>query len=353
MNGTIRKGHFLIWGWGLNMDLEVAINENIFGSLNQYVFETKNLISASAASVLIIQNGIIVNEWYSGCHANTEHCQKVDVKSQFNIGSIRKTYLGFAISLALFEGRIKGLNDSVSDYLDDLDDNVIAGTTIRHLLTHTHGLYSPLKRMFPAGTDWKYNNAGVNLLIRIVQKVFDQPLSKVIEEKVLMPYDLRETGWRKENNENLIWVNETYAGEQGGEANLFVSTRELGFWGYLHLTKGFYQGKQILPRPIFEQAIKIVTPATLDETLPRNGFFWWVQDRPRITSELGGQLPKGSFQSLGIFGNALLVIPEFNVVAVRMLNQTERNPVGYDYLKDIQTFGNMVSECILSQEALT
>ncbi|TCZ69621.1 class A beta-lactamase-related serine hydrolase [Paenibacillus albiflavus] len=334
------------------MNFEVAIKENIFESINQYIFEIKNLISASAASVLIIQNGIIVNEWYSGYHENTKHSRKVDVQSQFNIGSIRKTYLGLAISLALFEGRIKSLNDSVSDYLDDLDDDVIADTTIRHLLTHTHGLYSPLKRMFPAGTDWKYNNAGVNLLIRIVQKLFDQPLAKVIDEKVLRPYGLSETGWRKENSENLVWVNESYAGEQGGEANLFVSTRELGFWGYLHLTKGYYQGNQILPKPIIEEAVKIITPATLDETLPRNGFFWWVQDWPRNSSELGGQLPKGSFQSLGIYGNALLVIPKYNVVAVRMLNQTERNPTGYDYLRDIQTFGNMVSECILSQEAL-
>lgn len=258
----------------MNMDLEVAIKENQFDSFNQYIFEIQNFVSASAASVLIIQNGVIVNEWYSGRHEHAEHSRKVDAKSQFNIGSIRKTYLGFAISLALLEGRIKGLNDSVSDYLDDLDDCIIAGTTIRHLLTHTHGLYSPLKRMFPAGTDWKYYNVGVNLLIRIVQKVFDRPLVRVIEDEVLRLYGLSQTGWRKENNENLVWVNETYAGELGGEANLFVSTRDLAFWGYLHLTKGNYQGEQVLPKSIFEQAVKIITPSTLDDTLPRNGFYW-------------------------------------------------------------------------------
>lgn len=120
-------------------------------------------------------------------------------------------------------------------------------------------------------------------------------------------------------------------------------------WGYLHLTKGKYQGKQILPKPIFEQAVKIITPSSLDDTLPRNGFFWWIQDKPRSMSELGTQLPQGSFQSLGIFGNALLIIPEYNVVAVRMLNQTERNSTGYDYLRDIQTFGNKVWESIISQ----
>ncbi|MFD2114777.1 hypothetical protein ACFSTH_02475 [Paenibacillus yanchengensis] len=48
-----------------------------------------------------------------------------------------------------------------------------------------------------------------NLLMRIVQKVFGRPLAAIIEEKVLAPYGFSETGWRKENNENLVWVNET------------------------------------------------------------------------------------------------------------------------------------------------
>jgi CubicO group peptidase (beta-lactamase class C family) len=327
------------------MQLESRIKSEAFNQLNQSVLETKNAISATAASALIIHNGLIVNEWYSGRHEAAENSRLVDAESQFNIASVRKTYLGFAVSLALHEGRISSLNDYVSTYLGDLDDNVIGNTTIRHLLTHTHGLYSPSKRMFPAGTDWNYNNAGVNLLIRIVDKVFEQPLAKVIEEKLLLPYGLSETGWRKEKNEKLLWLNEAYAGDLGGEANLFVSTRELGYWGYLHLTKGFYQGKQILPNSIFEKAVTIITPSALDECLPRNGYFWWVQDRPRPSSELGGQLPEGSYQSLGIYGNALLVIPEYHVVAVRMLNQTQRNAPGYDYLKDIQNFGNMVLNC--------
>ncbi|WP_010275975.1 serine hydrolase [Paenibacillus senegalensis] len=110
---------------------------------------------------MIIQDGVIVNEWYYGSHELTEQNRKVDEKSQFNIASIRKTYKGFAMSLALYEGKIKSLNDS--DYLDDLDEDVIAGTSISHLLTHTHGLKGPWKRVFPDGTDWKYNNAGVNL----------------------------------------------------------------------------------------------------------------------------------------------------------------------------------------------
>ncbi|WP_336773997.1 serine hydrolase domain-containing protein [Paenibacillus sp. MMO-58] len=128
-------------------------------------------------------------------------CREVDAKSQFNVASIRKTYLGFAISLALYEGKIKSLNDYVFDYLEDLDQRLFIGTTIRHLLTHTHGLNGPLKRIFSAGTDWQYNNTGVNLLIRLVQKVFGRSLAEVIEDQILNPCGFTETGWRKEENE--------------------------------------------------------------------------------------------------------------------------------------------------------
>ena len=97
------------------MFLDSQDNEEVFADLNKSIWETKNLISATAASALIIHNGVIVNEWYSGFHENNENSRLVDAESQFNIASIRKTYLGFAISLALHEGRIKSLDDTVSD----------------------------------------------------------------------------------------------------------------------------------------------------------------------------------------------------------------------------------------------
>ncbi|GGF99107.1 penicillin-binding protein [Paenibacillus albidus] len=329
--------------------MDLIKSYNAFNELNHFVEDIRNQISASASSVLVMQNNQIVNEFYSGNHDKSPNSRSIDDDSQFNIASIRKTYLGLVISLALYEGKIRSINDYVIDYLDGLNENVLINTTIRHLLTHTHGLQSPNIRLFPPGTNWNYNNAGVHILIRVVEKVFDQSLAQVLKERVFVPYGFINTGWRKEKNDKLVWVGEDYIDHQGGEANLFVSTRDLANWGNLHLTKGNYMGQQILPSLIFEQAVSIVTPSQLDETSPRNGFFWWVKDKSRPLSELGNDLPKGSYQSLGFYGNAVLVIPEYNVVAVRMLNQLDSNPPEYDYIKDIQRFGNLVLKCILSQ----
>jgi CubicO group peptidase (beta-lactamase class C family) len=329
--------------------MDLIKSNNAFSELNHFVEDIRNQISASASSVLVMQNNQIINEFYSGNHDKSPNSRLIDEASQFNVASIRKTYLGLVISLAVYEGKIRSINDYVIDYLDDLNEDVLMNTTIRHLLTHTHGLQGPNIRLFSSGTDWKYNNTGVNLLIRIVQKVFDQSLAEVLEERVFVPYGFENTGWRKEKNDELVWVDEDYIGNQGGEANLFVSTRDLAKWGNLHLTKGNYRGLQILPCVLFEQAVSIITPSQLDETSPRHGFYWWVKDKTRPLSELGNELPKGSYQSLGFYGNAVLVIPEYNVVAVRMLNQLDSNPPEYDYIKDIQIFGNLVLKCTLSQ----
>ncbi|SYX83270.1 hypothetical protein [Paenibacillus alvei] len=144
----------------------------------------------------------------------------------------------------------------------------------------------------------------------------------------------------------MVWLDEVYTDDQGNNGNLFVSARELARWGQLHLDKGMYKGTRIVPTEVFELAISICTPPQLEPHLPRNGFFWFVQDIPRAASELGDQLPGGSFQSLGITGCACLVIPKYQTVAVRMYNQQGGNPAEYDYLKDIRTFGTMVCTAI-------
>ncbi|GAK43358.1 hypothetical protein TCA2_5854 [Paenibacillus sp. TCA20] len=324
------------------------LNQSIhtFYELNDHVEEIRNQISASGSSVLVMQNNQIVNECYSGYHDKSPNSRSIDEDSQFNVASIRKTYLGLAISLALYEGKIRSIDDYIVDYLEDTNVKVIHNTTIRHILTHTHGLQGPNERLFPPGTDWKYNNAGVNLLIRIVQNVFNQSLAQVLRDRVFASYGFMNTDWIHKKNDKLVWVNEEYSSNDGSEANLFVNTRDLAKWGNLFLNKGKYKGEQILPRLIFEQAVSIVTPSQLDEALPRNGFFWWVKDMNRPVSELGYDLPRGSYQLFGFFGNAVLVIPEYHVVVVRMLNQLGPNPPGYDYIQDIRKFGDLVLKCI-------
>lgn len=325
-----------------------------FYPLQEHVEMIQSRLTAEAASIYVIQNGRTMYEWYSGRHGGDaaagngdDAARLIDEQSRFHIASVRKTYLGLAIGLALYEGRIGSLDDSVERYLDQSNGSAIYGTTIRHLLTHTHGMESLYSRSFPPGSDWTYNNVGVNLLIRIIEVVFREPLAKVLSSRVFEPCGFKETGWCKDRGDKLVWTGEHYVSDTGAEANLFVSTRELALWGQLHLEKGQLNGVEVIPSCVFEQVLSVVTPEELPGGLPRHGFFWWVQDKPRERSELGSELPLNSFQSLGFYGNICLVIPETQTVAVRMLYSSQPDPADYDYIQDVQTFGNIAYRCSL------
>lgn len=170
---------------------------------------------------------------------------------------------------------------------------------------------------------------------------------------VFKPLNWTNTGWTTGGNRNLVCdinSSESYPSLRigsniGDERNLYVSTRELALWGNLHLNKGMFEGRQILPKEVFDLATSVQSPNTIPVQLPKFGFLWWIKDREVDVdyNELGSDLPYGSYQILGASGCSCTVIPEFNAVAVRMYNSLNASEnLGFDYIKDIQMFGNLV-----------
>ncbi len=132
------------------------IVNNHFQSLNDYVYNNQLEIGSTAAATYIIKDNTIVNEWYSGRHDSTEDSRHVDERTQFNVGSVRKTYLALAISLLIEQGIIKSIDDEIGTYLKEYTD-IAKGVTLRHLITHTHGLIEEdgqFVREFPIGEGW-------------------------------------------------------------------------------------------------------------------------------------------------------------------------------------------------------
>lgn len=328
-----------------------AVNEP-FNRLNDYVRQIQTEIGATAAAVYVLRDNRVVNEWYAGTHDASPDSRAVDARSQFNVASVRKTYLALAISLLVERGAIRGIDDEIGAYLPEYAPTA-RGVTLRHLLTHTHGLVEEegrLLREFPAGEGWAYRNVGIAMLIQLVRALSGLHLSAFMQRHVFDRCELRETGWRTAQEAELIynyyldpdtWVgpNDRDTGEQG---NLFVSARDLAKWGELHLRAGRMDGRQVVPPRVFERIVKPITPPSVPLGEPRHGYIWWLPSESPL-SQIGEQLPAGSYQMLGITGCACLVVPEYNAVVVRMYNQLS-NPSGYDYLRDIREFGNLAGE---------
>ncbi|MCA0983239.1 beta-lactamase family protein [Halobacillus yeomjeoni] len=331
-----------------------------YENMVSWVEDIKERNKSSAAALTVMQNNRVVFEHYNGTHSNTYDATPVNKSSRFNVASVRKSYLGLTIAFALHEGKIGSLDDLACNYFKNIDPDIFGHTTIRHLVTHTHGLDETLSgeiiREFPAGEHWAYRGINIRLMTQLIREVYGISFPELLHKRVFLPMGLKRTKWETEEHDELVKViiDPNQSGQDtfgtrgdGTQSNLFVSTRELALWGNLFLNKGRFKGEQIVPQPVIESAVSIQSPMHLSKEYPRNGMFWFVQDVPRDKSELGEKVPAGSYQILGVTGPTLLVIPKYNVVVAKMYNKRYNYGDG-NYLYYLREFSNIVAETFKS-----
>ncbi|MCP1123887.1 beta-lactamase family protein [Bacillus sp. 3103sda1] len=324
--------------------------------LISWVEHIKERNHSSAAALFIMKDNKVVLEHYSGTHSNTKNSPPITATSQFNVASARKSYLGLAIAYAIYEEKIRSLDDYAIDYFEEYDKTLLGKTTLRHLVTHSHGLHMSdngiIYREFQPGEEWAYRGVNIEMMTHLICKLYNKSFPKLLRERVFIPADFKETAWQTTDHEDLVKVvinpNEEAVckigvSDDGTETNLFVSAREFAYWGNLHLNKGYMNGKQIVLKEVIELATQIQSPDYKNKDLPQNGLFWFVQNTPALQSEIGERVPKGSYQILGVTGPTILVIPEYNVVVAKMYNK-RYNYGGENYLYYLREFSNRVAD---------
>lgn len=336
-----------------------------FDDLMSYVERINRLNGGTSCALFVIQNDYVVSECYSGQHSPEDSARPTAADSQFNVASVRKSYIGFATAWALNSGAISSVDDPVLRYVSVRQEETasLKRVTIRNLLTHTHGLARDedgrLMRRFEPGTNWEYNNVGVRLLTELVPQITGSSIADLLNEKVFRPLGWRETGWRTTPSDLLVPVVDDRgtsllldSNSGGSEGNLFVSARELAYWGYLHLKLGKIKGESIVPDTLIRNAISLQSPIELPTTLPRNGCLWLVKKGESSQCLIGNHVPENSFEIVGLTGPLVLVIPELDLVVVRMANRVgnygDEKGSYVDYLKEFSNlaFTSAMEEAI-------
>jgi CubicO group peptidase (beta-lactamase class C family) len=320
-----------------------------FEKLISYVEDIKVRNHSSGVALVIIKDNQVVLEHYSGRHSHADDSRLIDENSQFNVASARKSYLGLAVAYAIHEGKLR-LDDLAVDYFKEYDPYVLGRTTIRHLVTHSHGLHEAqdgtIFREFPPGQDWAYRGINIVMMMKLINKLYQKSFPELLNERVFQPLGLKETAWQTDPSEKLVPVIDdpndpaSYKLGQtsdGTESNLHTSAREFALWGNLHLNK------ELVAEEVINLATQVQNPPYKNKDLPQNGLFWYVQGTPAGRSEMGDRVPKGSYQILGINGPTLLVIPEYNVVVAKMYNK-RYNYGGANYLYYLREFSNLAAD---------
>ena len=267
------------------------------------------------AGIVIIQDGKVRLERYG---------LNFDAKGRWTSFSVAKSFTSTLVGAAIKDGKIKSLDDKVSQYIPDLRGSAYDDVSVRQLLMMSSGVawnedyedpkadvaqfnvakpdpgvdatvsyLRKLPRAHPPGTVWHYNTGETNLIGVLVSSAVGKPLSEYMEEKIWQPAGMEQQG---------TWL----LGATGHEISgccIQAATRDYARFGLFVL--GGAGG--VVPADWFAQAT--VKQKDIGEPGHGYGFQWWTYD-------------DGSFAAQGIFGQGIFIDPKRHLVIASNANWT-------------------------------
>jgi CubicO group peptidase (beta-lactamase class C family) len=180
-------------------------------ALDEYVRDEMARWTVPGVAVGILREGQRELHGYGLASAETQEPVRPD--TLFQIGSISKVYTATLI-MGLVDERKVALDEPIITYLPDLklaDAKARETITVRHLLSHTSGLFGDyfddfglgddaitraiatfdtLRQQYPPGALWTYCNTGFALAGAIVERVTGQPFETAMRERLFKPLGL-------------------------------------------------------------------------------------------------------------------------------------------------------------------
>jgi CubicO group peptidase (beta-lactamase class C family) len=268
-----------------------------------------------SVAFLIVQNDSIRYEEY------WENYSEASLSNSF---SMSKSIVSLLTGIAIDEGKIKSIDQTVCDYLPEYCSETNKVLTIRHLLIMSSGLdydesyaslFGPTTRSYydtdlkkqmrelvvitPPGKEWNYMSCNTQLLAFIIEQATGMNISEYASEKLWKPigaeYDAQ-------------WSLDHKGGVEKAYCCFYSNARDFARIGQLVLQKGKWNGKQVVSEDYLKAALS-PGPVT-DNGKPNKiyGYQWW------ITEQDGYEV----FYARGILGQYVIVIPGLNLVFVRL-----------------------------------
>lgn len=235
--------------------------------------------ASSLHSLLIWQDSRLKLELYrqgSGLNGNYQ-TPDVPVGSDaiHNVHSVTKSFVATLIFIAIDEGRIKSLDTPVFEFFPEYqgDDRIDKlKITVGDVLNMSTGyaldeLSTPYEQgniftrhytakdlleqfltthlIFEPGTRFTYSGLSTVGLSKVIEKVYGQPFTKVMKEKLFEPLAIT----------NYQWLTQQGSSEAGADWGLRISSRDMGKFGLMWLNRGSYNGRQIV-KPHWWEAVK-------------------------------------------------------------------------------------------------
>ncbi|MEN3158708.1 serine hydrolase domain-containing protein [Alkalimonas sp. NCh-2] len=177
-------------------------------------WEQKLKQSAFSGTVLVANSDAIIFHQSFGL-ADRENQRAFDEHTVFDIGSVTKQFTATAIMLLVEQGKLS-LSDTINNFFPNVPVDK-KNITIHHLLSNSSGLpVNPprlrgyeivdidayiaqvlkLKLVSTPGEAYHYSNIGFSLLAQLIEIASGQDWETYIQQHILLPAGLTETGYR-------------------------------------------------------------------------------------------------------------------------------------------------------------
>lgn len=274
---------------------------------------------------LIIKDDSIRFERYWNNYSDTSHT------SSF---SMAKSFISILVGIAIEEGKIKSLDQPVSDFLPEFSEGEKKKVTLRHLVTMCSGIDFDESYVNPIGfaaeayygddlrdlvfrydaveepgKHFKYLSGNTQLLGFVLSKVTGMSVSEYASEKLWKPIQAQHDAFWSLDHEN---------GDEKAYCCFNSNARDFAKVGQLFLDSGRWNGKQVVPEKYVLESIQPAPVLDGDSENKRYGYSWW------LFPDYKG---KNIFYARGILGQYIIVIPEEKMVIVRLGKKRELSSV--------------------------
>ncbi|MFD3003391.1 serine hydrolase domain-containing protein [Pontibacter toksunensis] len=303
----------------------------------------------SSVAFLIVKNDSILYEQYWDGYSD---------ESLSNSFSMAKSIVSMLVGIAIKEGKIKSVEQPVGDFLPEFREGDKGKIKIKHLLWMSSGLNwdesyinpfsmttesyygSNLKKVIDRleaveepGRQFIYKSGDTQVLAFVLQAATGKSLSELASEKLWKPIGaVQDAEWSVDKPEGI----------EKAYCCFFSNARDFARLGKLYLHNGSWNGDTIVP-PSYVQAS--LTPNGLPKRADGKkvdfyGYQWWL---------LLGYKGQDVFYARGILGQYIIVIPEEDLVVVRL--GKERGEVVDNHPADLRTIIDAVNKMLRSTQA--
>ena len=290
---------------------------------------------------IIVYKGYIIATWGEPQRCDMTH-------------SVTKSFLSGVIGIAVDQGLIKNVNDTVANYVPPIELFIPQGVhrsadligqaellmpfatphnaalTWDNMLRQTSDWEGTLwgkpewadrpdpdvskwigrKRNAP-GSVFEYNDVRVNALALAATSVWRRPLPQVLKQYIMDPIGASNTWrWTGYRNAWIVLDGQPVQSVSGGGhwgGGMFINAFDMARFGLLTLHKGNWNGKQLISEQWIQQALT-PTPAKTDY-----GYMNWFLNTDK---KLLPNAPATAFMHIGNGNNLIYVDPEHDLVAV-------------------------------------